>query len=233
MAHDILLEAKAVITDYDQAVIAELNTDTNPQRLVWVFQPPTSVEKGEWILFQATSCKNKHFKDVRLFPVVSRQVENQPNTPVTLHTLATDANHVVRCSISKKETDIRAGLVTGVDKAIMAKATDNDDHGPAFSILLAGSSIQIHGPPEHLTCPESFCQNILTGFARQRERMPHYKQIDCDRALSTAGGSPKVCFSQEMVTDLLRPIDLPPLVENEDQRTRSDHASAPSTIYHY
>lgn len=70
-------------------------------------------------------------------------------------------------------------------------------------------------------------------FARQRERMPHYKQIACDRALNTAGGSPGACFSPDMVASLLRPIDLPPLIENEEQRTRSDYASAPSTIYHH
>ena len=161
VADDILLKAKELKTDYDLAVIAELKIRTSAETLVWVFQSPTSVEKGEWILFHATSSRKTQFKDVKLNPVVSLKIGDQIDTPVTLHTLATCLQNSVKCSISTKSNDTRAGSITAVSKAIMAKATDRDDSRPKFSLDMSGSSIQIHGPPDHLQCPESFCQDTL------------------------------------------------------------------------
>ena len=90
----------------------------------------------------------------------------------------------------------------------------------------------IHGPPPYLSCPESFSRDTLAAFARQRARMPHYKQEVTDSMLKKTGGFPDQCFHPDMVITLLWPPDLPPLPDSQAPRTRGDNANALSTIYH-
>ena len=142
VADNILHSAENLKTDYDSAVIAGLRLGEGAKNLVWVFQPPTSVEKGEWILFHATSLKKATFREFTLFPVTSQKPGDQLDTPVTLHTLATCLLNSVKCSIAKNPTTTNARLVTAVSKAILALATGEGDSRPKFSLQMSGSSIQ-------------------------------------------------------------------------------------------
>ena len=79
---------------------------------------------------------------------------------------------------------------------------------------------------------ELFSRDTLAAFARQRARMPHYKQEVTDSMLKKTGGFPDQCFHPDMVITLLLPLDLPPLPDSQEPRTRGDHANVPSEIYH-